>query len=88
MTSVKKISKHLSNCIKLNKYEPKPFQQVYILKNNNKKPLNIMSLTDKILQKAIYFILKPLFYHEFKLKSDQFTEKNYCHTILAEIYNY
>jgi hypothetical protein len=88
---MKKISlctlEYLVHCIKQNKYKSKSLQQVYIpTKNNKKKSLNIVSLIDKIVQKAVYFLLKISFDGNSKLY--QLTKKKHCHTKLAELYNY
>jgi hypothetical protein len=84
LSNIISISKRLSS----HEYTPKPTKRVFIRKSNGKmRPLGISSTQDKIVQKAAFLILNPLFDPIFLDSSHGFRPKRGCHSAIKNIYH-
>lgn len=77
----------LSLKLTYNKYKPNFFSKIFLTKANNKiKFINISIGSDKILQKAIYIFLKPVFNFLVIKNFYNFQQNKNCHICLSQIY--
>jgi hypothetical protein len=70
-----------------NIYKPNIFTKTFFFKANNKTKFIFLSISsDKILQKAIFIFLKPLFNFLFIKNHQNFQKNKNCHACLSQIY--
>ena len=76
----------LVNKMKLKKYKPIPAKRVYIPKNENeKRPLGISAIENKIVELGIKRILESIYEEDFLDFSFGFRPNKNCHQALAKI---
>jgi len=74
--------------MKSKQYKPLPAKRVYIDKGNNeKRPLGLPSIEDKIVQKGIAQILGAIYEEDFLNCSYGFRPKRSCHHALKSVNN-
>lgn len=77
----------LSIELKLKFFSTNPSKKIFVTKGSGKtKSFNVVSIKDKIVQKALYIILKPFFENVFMSASPSFRLKRSCHIALKFIY--
>jgi hypothetical protein len=70
-----------------NIYKPNIFKKIFFSKVNNKIKFIFLSISsDKILQKAIFIFLKPIFNSLFVTNHKNFQRNKNCHVCLSQIY--
>lgn len=85
----KPLDENLANLVervKAKRYKPQPAKRVYIPKNNDeKRPLGLPALEDKIVQKGIARILEAIYEVDFLDCSYGFRPKRSCHQALNAV---
>jgi RNA-directed DNA polymerase len=73
--------------LKAQKYQAPPVRRVYIPKDNSKlRPIGIGTLEDRIVQKAVAWMLSIIYEADFQECSHGFRPKHSCHTALKRLY--
>ena len=85
----KQLDENLENLVermKAKRYKPQPAKRVYIPKNNDeKRPLGLPALEDKIVQRGIARILEAIYEVDFLECSYGFRPKRGCHQALNAV---
>jgi group II intron reverse transcriptase/maturase len=85
----KQLDENLANLVermKAKRYKPQPAKRVYIPKNNDeKRPLGLPALEDKIVQRGIARILEAIYEVDFLDCSYGFRPKRGCHQALNAV---
>ena len=85
----KQLDENLENLVermKAKRYKPQPAKRVYVPKNNDeKRPLGLPALEDKIVQRGIARILEAIYEVDFLDCSYGFRPKRGCHQALNAV---
>nr|WP_276536743.1 group II intron reverse transcriptase/maturase [Tissierella carlieri] len=83
---VNKFLQEIQTGLKEGKYHPKPVKRTYILKGKDqKRPLGIPIVKDRIIQMAVKIVIEPIFEADFKDNSYGFRPKRNAHQALERI---
>lgn len=83
--SIEKID-NIIEAIKNERYQWTPVRRIYIPKSNGKKrPLGLLTWSDKLVQEVIRSILEPYYEPQFSEHSHGFRPNRGCHTALKQI---
>jgi len=78
--------KALQNTLRLRRYHPQPAKRISMAKaDGTRRPLGILTVTDRIVQRAVLLVIEPLFDAGFEECSHGFRKGRSVHTALAQV---